>query len=662
MKKTLFTSILIANRGEIASRIIRTCKKMGIRSIALYSEVDREALFVKQADVAVFVGGNSPSESYLNQGKIIEIAKNHKADAIHPGYGFLSENASFAKKCRKENMVFIGPHQDAIQAMALKSHAKSLMQQNGVPVIPGYSGDDQTLKTLTKEALQIGFPLIVKAVAGGGGKGMRIVYKKQELNAAIEAAKSESLNAFSNDELLIEKYIPSGKHIEFQIFGDHYGNVVHILERECSLQRRYQKVIEESPSPALSNSLRDKMGAAAVKAAKAIAYDNAGTVEFILDTKTQEFFFLEVNTRLQVEHPVTEEITGLDLVQLQIEVAQGMPLSVNQNDIVADGYAIECRLYAEDPAANYQPGTGIVHQFSIPKVEGLRLETAVESGSSISVFYDPMIAKIIVKDKTRESAIQKMIYTLSQMVCLGIKTNQGFLKNLLEHPDFMKGAYDTHFLDIHHQMLVSNKNRQQSNAFASIASTLFDWNKRESQRMLLKHLPSGWRNSFYEPQKEAYTTEQGQKITCQYRFENGIFSFWIEDQSFIVTIVSVTNSNIHLEINGILTSFEIVKNEAVCFVHNESIGTIELHQQSRFPEIEQEKKPGNYEASMPSQIISIKVQKGDLVNENQPLLVVSSMKMESTIVANQQGVVKNIAVSEGQNVEAGFLLLQIEEK
>ena len=662
MKTTLFKSILIANRGEIASRIIRTCKKMGVRSIAIYSEVDREALFVKQADTAICLGGNSPSESYLNQDKIIEIAKNQKANAIHPGYGFLSENASFAEKCRKENIVFIGPHQEAIQAMAFKSNAKALIQKSGVPVIPGYAGSDQTLKTLTKEALRVGFPLIIKAVAGGGGKGMRIVHNKQELSAAIEAAKSESLHAFSNDELLIEKYIPSGKHIEFQIFGDQHGNAIHILERECSLQRRYQKVIEESPSPALTKSLREKMGAAAVNAAKAIQYDNAGTVEFILDTSTQEFFFLEVNTRLQVEHPVIEEITGLDLVQLQIEVAQGMPLSVNQNDIVSDGYALECRLYAEDPAANYQPVTGTIHQFSVPKVEGLRLETAIESGSQISVFYDPMIAKIIVKDKTRQSAIQKMIYALSQMVCLGIKTNQGFLKNLLEHTDFLEGGYDTHFLDTHHKDLIINKNPKCSNALASIACTLFDWNERESKRTLLKHIPSGWRNSFYEPLKEAYKTAQDQQITCQYRFQNGAFSFWIEDQSFEVKMVSITGSKIHLEINGMLSSFEIVKNKTAYFIHNESTGAIELHQQSRFPEIKKEKKPGSYEASMPSQIIKILVQKGDEINENDPLLVVSSMKMESTIVANQQGVVKNITVSEGQNVEAGFLLLQIKEK
>lgn len=660
MKKRLFKSILIANRGEIASRVIRTCKKLGIRSIAIYSEIDAKALFVKQADVAVCIGGNTPTESYLNQGKIIEIAKSQGADAIHPGYGFLSENTEFSNRCRKENIVFIGPNEKAIEAMALKSNAKLLMKKNGVPVIPGYSGTDQRVETLTKEAERIGFPLILKAIAGGGGKGMRIVHKKKDLKEAIAAAKSESFNAFSNDELIIEKYIASGKHIEFQIFGDQHGNVVHMLERECSLQRRYQKVIEESPSPILSEDLRKKMGTTAVNAAKAIQYDNAGTVEFILDTQTQEFFFLEVNTRLQVEHPVTEEITGFDLVQLQIEVAQGMPLPVKQKDIVSNGYALECRLYAEDPSSDYQPVTGTVHRFQTPETMGLRVETAIESGSQISVFYDPMIAKIIVKDQSRESAVQKMIYVLSQMVCLGTKTNQGFLKNILEHPEFLDGKYDTHFLENQHRVLTHSKNQSESNAYAGIAASLFGWIQRDEQRNLLKHLPSGWRNSFYEPQQEVYTTDD-LSIVCKYRYLNNAFSFWIDDQSYHVKVVSNSESKLHIEIDGVLTAFEVVKKDSVFYIHNESTGAIKLQQQNRFPQIEQEKRPGSYEATMPSQIVKLLVKEGNAINENDPLMVVSSMKMESTIIANRSGTVTDIHVKEGQNVEAGFLLLQIKE-
>ncbi|MEM8890867.1 MAG: biotin carboxylase N-terminal domain-containing protein, partial [Bacteroidota bacterium] len=325
-------SILIANRGEIASRVIRSCKKLGIRSIAVFSDADRNMPFVKEADVAVHIGASSPSQSYLDQDKIIATAKRIAADAIHPGYGFLSENASFARRCEEEDIIFIGPNPKAIEAMGSKSQAKELMQKFDVPVVPGYQGEDQSVERLTKAATEVGFPLLLKATAGGGGKGMRIVHEESEIGAAIAAAKRESQSAFGDDELIVEKYIASGRHIEFQIFGDKHGNAIHVLERECSIQRRYQKVVEESPSPIMDEELRTKMGAAAVNAAKALDYDNAGTVEFIYDDKSRDFYFLEVNTRLQVEHPVTEEITGLDLVQMQIESASGKELSIKQEE------------------------------------------------------------------------------------------------------------------------------------------------------------------------------------------------------------------------------------------------------------------------------------------------------------------------------------------
>ena len=339
------STILIANRGEIASRIIRTNRKMGIKSIAVYSEADRNAPFVSQADMAIFIGESNPIESYLNIEKIIAAAKKAKANAIHPGYGFLSENATFARRCKKEGIIFIGPNPEAIEAMGSKSRAKQLMMKHKVPVIPGYEGKDQTNDRLTKEAINIGFPLLLKATAGGGGKGMRIVHKKEELDLSIESAKREAQNAFGYEELMIEKYIASGRHIEFQIFGDRHGNLIHLLERECTIQRRYQKVLEESPSPILTEKLRDEMANAAIKVAVALNYDNAGTVEFIYDEKDNKFYFLEVNTRLQVEHPVTEEITGLDLVQMQIESAQGLPLTINQDAVKGKGYAIEAVSY-----------------------------------------------------------------------------------------------------------------------------------------------------------------------------------------------------------------------------------------------------------------------------------------------------------------------------
>ncbi len=379
MKK--INSILIANRGEIASRIIRTCKKMGIRSIAVYSEVDENALFVNQADVAVLIGDSSPAESYLNQDAIISAARTTDADAIHPGYGFLSENIEFAKRCNKEKLIFIGPHPKAIELMGSKSEAKTLMQKHNIPVVPGYQGKDQSATRLKKAAKEIGFPVLLKAVAGGGGKGMRVVEHEKELQESIDAAKREAISAFGNDELIIEKYIKSSRHIEFQIFGDKHKNAIHLLERECTIQRRHQKVVEESPSPVMSEKLRKTMGLAAVKAAKALHYDNAGTVEFIYDEVSGDFYFLEVNTRLQVEHPVTEEITGTDLVQMQIESAQGSPLKISQESVKGNGYAIEVRLYAEDPVNDFLPVTGTIHKFMVPEVSGLRIETAIETGT-----------------------------------------------------------------------------------------------------------------------------------------------------------------------------------------------------------------------------------------------------------------------------------------
>ncbi|MEM6963308.1 MAG: biotin carboxylase N-terminal domain-containing protein [Bacteroidota bacterium] len=445
MKK--INSILVANRGEIASRIFRTCKKMGITCVAVYSEADKNAPFVRQADIAIHIGDPEPAKSYLDQDKIIHAAKRVDADAIHPGYGFLSENTSFAQRCKDEGIIFIGPNPQAIESMGSKSQAKTLMEKSGVPTIPGYKGKDQSEETLKAEALRVGFPLLLKATAGGGGKGMRIVHQESELGSAIASSKREALNAFGDDEMLIEKYIESGRHIEFQIFGDQHGNVIHLLERECSIQRRYQKVIEESPSPIMTAALRNKMGEAAVLAAKALNYDNAGTVEFIYDDKTGDFYFLEVNTRLQVEHPVTEAITGLDLVQMQIESAEGMPLQIAQEEVIGNGYAIEARLYAEDATNNFTPVTGTVHRFQFPHIEGLRMESAVESGSEISIFYDPMIAKIIVWEKDRASAHGKLSYVLRNLICQGTVTNQAFLQTLLQNEDFKKGNYDTHFID-----------------------------------------------------------------------------------------------------------------------------------------------------------------------------------------------------------------------
>lgn len=653
------TSILIANRGEIASRIIRTCRKMGIRSIAVFSEADRAALFVKEADTALFIGESNPSESYLHQDKLIEICQKHQIDALHPGYGFLSENAAFAQKCAEAGIVFIGPSPEIIAAMGSKSSAKSLMQQHQVPVIPGYQGKDQSKETLLSEAKKMDFPILLKAAAGGGGKGMRIVSQESELEKAIEAAQSEAQNAFGDSELIIEKYIALGRHIEFQIFGDKHGNAVHILERECSIQRRYQKIIEESPSPALSEELRTKMGEAALKAAKALHYDNAGTVEFMLDDQTQDFYFLEVNTRLQVEHPVTEEITGLDLVALQIKIAEGQPLPFSQPEIQAKGYAVECRLYAEDAQNDFMPATGKILHWQVPKVEGLRVETAVESGSEISIYYDPMIAKLIVWAETRAEAHRKMHYVLCNLLCLGLTTNQNFLSKLFENQLFREGKYDTHFLKSVFDFGQSSL-AQENKTLAAIACCLSQWHTREQQRTLLRNIPSGWRNSFYQPQQESYFWGE-EEILVQYKYlKNQRFEFDMASQIWQVQLLEVSKHSLSFEINGQYCIYHFAQHKNHYYLQNEQFGSITLQLKERFPEKEIEKVAGGFEAPMPSQVIKVLVAAGQKVKAGDSLLVLSSMKMENTLSAHQDGTVAEVYVTAGQSVEAGFLLLKIE--
>lgn len=652
-------TILIANRGEIASRIIRTCWKMGIKSVAIFSEADRESIFVREADTAVFIGESSPSKSYLNQEKIIEIAKNQNADAIHPGYGFLSENVDFAQKCKDSGIIFIGPHPEAIEAMGSKSHAKSIMQSHGVPTIPGYLGENQSLKALSEAAKKIGFPLLLKATAGGGGKGMRVVNKATELGKNIEAAKREAFSSFGNDELIIEKYISKGRHIEFQIFGDKHGNIIHILERECSIQRRYQKVLEESPSPVLTENLRKQMGEAAIKAAQALSYDNAGTVEFIFDDKTKDFYFLEVNTRLQVEHPVTEEVTGLDLVQMQIEVAEGRKLGITQSDIHGKGYAIEARLYAEDASNDFMPATGKVLHWEVPNVDGLRIETAIESGSDISIHYDPMIAKIIVWDQNRNTAHRKMAYTLRHLKCLGLTTNQDFLLHLLEQPAINEGNYDTHFIKNELDLSQLSEKTIEQKELASISVTLLNWQKREESRILLNTLPSGWRNNFYASQQATYffATEE---IDVKYSFQkDNKFQFWVNGNDSHIELIKVQNQKVIFRKNGIQHQCTVTQKHHSIFIHSPETGNIMLVEKERFPKKDTEKIKGGFEAPMPSQIIKVLVKEGQEVKSGQGLMIISSMKMENTIEAEKDGVVEEIFAKEGQNVEAGFLLLKL---
>ena len=444
----VFEKILVANRGEIAVRVMRACREMGISTVGVYSEADREALHVRLADEAVLLGAAAPSESYLNIERVVAAAKETGAGAVHPGYGFLSENADFAEAVKAAGLSFIGPRPDAIRTMGDKAEARALMQKAGVPVVPGYQGadDDATLK---KEAKKIGYPLLVKAAAGGGGKGMRVVQSAGELEEAIAAARREAENAFGDGRLILEKYIGDARHIEFQLLADQHGNRLHLFERECSIQRRLQKVIEETPSPLLDEALREEMGAAAVAAAEAVDYVNAGTVEFIVDADTRAYYFLEMNTRLQVEHPITEMTTGLDLVQWQMRIAAGEKLPFMQKDIQPRGHAIECRLYAEDPANGFLPDTGTLLRYQEPQGPGVRVDSGVYQGAEVSVHYDPLLAKISVYSENRPAAMYKMYTAVHDTIALGVHTNRDFLMDVLKHKVFQGGEATTAFIDQH---------------------------------------------------------------------------------------------------------------------------------------------------------------------------------------------------------------------
>lgn len=437
---------LIANRGEIAVRIIRACRELGIQSVAVYSTADANALFTQLADEAVLIGNPAPSQSYLNIDKLIQVALESACDCVHPGYGFLSESVEFAQAVINANLTWVGPSPSAIQTMGVKTEARTLMQSADVPVVPGFQSDHASDEEWLAQSKIIGYPIMVKASGGGGGKGIRVVQSSDTLLESIQSAQREAQQAFGDSRIFLERYIEHGRHIEIQILADTHGNTIHLFERECSTQRRHQKIIEESPSPLITDSMRQQMGASAVLAAQTVNYVNAGTVEFIT-TPTGDYFFLEMNTRLQVEHPVTEMVTGLDLVKLQLQIADGQPLPFTQDDFIQRGHAIECRIYAEDPHNQFLPAIGKVHQFIPPSGNGIRVDSGIQSGDDITIHYDPMIAKLIVYDHDRASAITRMINALREMVILGATTNLDFLLSLIDHPIFRKGEVHTRFVD-----------------------------------------------------------------------------------------------------------------------------------------------------------------------------------------------------------------------
>lgn len=672
IKYNKITKLLVANRGEIAVRIFKTCKAMGIATVAVYSDADENSLFVKMADEAVRIGGKQPSESYLIVDKIIDAAKRTGANAIHPGYGFLSEKEHFAKRVMDEGIIWVGPHPQAIEVMGSKIGAKKIMQSHNVPTIPGYQGEDQSEATIKAKAIEIGFPVLLKASAGGGGKGMRIVRQESELDKAINEAKSEALSGFGDDTLLIEKYFDTSRHVEFQIFGDKHGNAVHLFERECSIQRRYQKVVEESPSPFITEETRQKMGAAAVAACKAIQYDNAGTVEFIV-APDQSFYFLEVNTRLQVEHPITEEVVGLDLVRLQIEVAQGNPIPFRQEDIKQTGHSIEVRFYAEDPANNFMPVNGKILDWIPSTAEGLRYDTGIESGSEISTYYDPMIAKVIATGKNRLEAINRLRKGLQETVCTGFTTNKNFLIAILNNEDFQQGDFDTHFLDKKFRY-EGEKYTQDTLDTLTCALIHFRFLQRQQQRTIASGVPAGWRNNFYQAQKETYAY-MGFEFPIEYTSQGNTLKISFADKNF-TSIHHSANAHRHserseesryekeltLEINGIRRNFHISQNGHQYFIQSPQLGQIVLNSVERFPAPATETVKGGYVAPMPGDITVVLVKPGDVVKAGDALLKMISMKMESTIEAHSDGEVEEVYVADKQFVEAGTLLLKMKEE
>lgn len=475
----MFKKILIANRGEIAIRVMRACKELGIQTVAVYSDADKNALHVQHADEAIHIGPAASKESYLDMEKIIRAAKQTNADAIHPGYGFLSENASFAAAVVSAGLTFIGPSADSIRLMGDKAESKIRMKEASVPTVPGYEGLE-AVADFAQAAHEIGYPILVKAAAGGGGKGMRVVNQESELNEAIESARREALNAFGDERLLIEKYISKAHHVEFQVFGDQHGNLVHLFERECSVQRRHQKIIEETPSPLLTPELRGEMGQSAVSAAKAVGYYNAGTVEFIVDPDTLRFYFLEMNTRLQVEHPITELVTGLDLVHWQIRVAAGEQFSFEQSHFTQRGHALECRIYAEDPANGFLPSTGKLLQYIEPRGPGIRVDSGFSDGDEVTHFYDPLLAKLIVHAENRETAIQRMQAALKEFVVHGVVTNIDFLQSVLAHPDFAYGDVTTRWVETDFNWVPSPAPSLEALVVASLAEIVVPSSKSQT--------------------------------------------------------------------------------------------------------------------------------------------------------------------------------------
>lgn len=640
----MFRKILIANRGEIACRVIETARAMNIETVAVYSDADAGARHVRMADEAVRVGPASSRESYLRADVILDVARRTGAEAVHPGYGFLSENENFARACAEAGIAFIGPTPDAINAMGLKDRAKEIMAKAGVPVVPGYQGDNQDADFLKAQADAITYPVLIKAVAGGGGKGMRLVERAEDFEAALSACQREAENAFGNAHVLIEKYITKPRHVEVQVFGDTHGNAVYLFERDCSLQRRHQKVVEEAPAPGLSDDLRAALGDAAVKAVKALGYTNAGTIEFIMDSKTHDFYFMEMNTRLQVEHPVTEMVTGLDLVEWQLRVAAGEALPLAQDELRLNGHAFEVRLYAEDPAHEFLPQVGKIKRFVMP--EGVRIDTGVEEGDSVSIHYDPMVAKIITHGATRNDAIRKMESALANVAIAGLTTNQEFLGNIFRHKSFIAGDVDTGFIGRYEDELVPDHYGAADISDLAIAAVYFLSPEDGSKRDIWDYTDHFRLNGYLMRTIRLINRDMSHdvQVTCRGdEFE-----------------VACNGEAVRFNRHKLPRHIAVVDGDHMTLFRAGRVMRIHLFRS--LADGDDAGGEGRVIAPMPGKIIDVMVGAGDEVAKDQPLLIMEAMKMQMTIRAGMAGIVGALPVTAGQQVQDGALLVEIAQK
>ena len=638
-----FHKLLIANRGEITCRIIKTAHEMGISCVAVYTEADTNSLFVRMADEAVKL-----SDTYLNGKEIIAAAEQTGAQAIHPGYGFLSENAQFSRDVIKAGLIWVGPSSRVITSMGDKLKAKDIAEKAGVPTLP--------MTTDPKKANTIGYPILIKAAAGGGGKGMRIVEDKKDLKESILGAQREAQTGFGDDRVFIERYVASSRHIEIQILGDSNGNVVHLGERECSIQRRHQKIIEESPSPRVDSNMRDAMGAAAIKLAKKLKYESAGTVEFLVDDKTGEFWFLEVNTRLQVEHPVTEEVTGKDLVYEQLRIARGEELGYSQEDITWTGSSIEARLYAEDPSNDFLPATGTLIAYENDTNIDARWDTGIEQGSVVGTDFDPMLAKVITKGKTRTDAANKLALALESLHIGGVTTNRDFLVSSLRSSHFLKGKTTSDFIDKakpKRSVILKDKSLEQ----ATIAAALWIQGRNRNDATILKNIPSGWRNSRLPRQKIGFSYLD-KEVFVSYK-SNRDNTFSVNEDS-TAQILNWSGKGIDIEINNSRFFSKVTQDKDNLVVHG-PWGDVLFKVLPRFTLPGTEIQAGGLVAPMPGKVIDLKVKVGSKVKKGDTLVILEAMKMEHQVKASKDGKITKVLIKKDDQLENGALLMVLDK-